>query len=943
MPSNDRPRRAPNYALFAAVILSGAASLMYQVAWTRRLASVTSVTVTAQALVLSTFMAGLGLGAYWAGRGARGLRRPLLAYAAAETLAALLAGLSIPVIAWSDRVRTAWASLGGSLGAGLWVQIAVDCLFLLIPAALLGSSLPFVIEAADRQRPSPAASARFIGLLYGVNTVGAAAGCLVAGFATVEQIGLWRTTLAGAALALAAAAIAMVVEFRAPAAGRDRPAATPRPASAPPPPEASELASPPARWWIVAAAAGFLGLAAEVIWTRLVMLVVLNTVYAYTLVLASVLIGIALGGLLAARLIRSEPRQKNRLAPLHRVAAWTQVGAALLVSLAPQATLWVARNKPLQFDLAAGSNLAANLMVAAFLVAPAALVAALLPLLVAMVRRETRGALAFGTLYAANTAGGVAGSLAAGFVLIPLLGTSGAIALLELGAIAVAFVLLRGEGRMVRAALLPAAILCTLLVRSVDLPRAVYQARLDEGTSILQFREGRQSDVMVTEDQEGRRRIWLNSAWVAGTGGGHLSLGYLPPLFLARPERVLGIALGTGQTFASVFAHGVRELQCVELDGGIIELSKRWFREASNALFDHPNVFLHEDDGRAFLRATKERYDLIVLEPLQAWTAGTSNLYSREFYVEARRTLKPGGVMAQWIPFYGQGLNETRAMVRAAMDAFPEASLWLDDHDGVLILHTQPFSVDPGQLAERIRARGLSQELATRQNADVQDLLSLFVMGPRALRAWTAGAPLLTDDRPFLEFAAARQVRENLRQMPELYRSHVQSIASLAESVTTYLSERSPAALEVARNATVVRNAILAAGAMDVSDDLDRAGVYEAALSRLSLPSPLLQSRYRALILSAGTSLGREQRWSDAMAMYQRGYDHDHEFGQAGFVLAILNAQQGRYAVARQYLDQIDHIDSLKTRIADLRRHLDASEKRARPGGMAGADGRVTP
>ena len=942
MPSNDRPRRFGNQALFAAVILSGAASLMYQVAWTRRLASVTSVTVTAQAVVLSTFMAGLGLGAYWAGRHARRLRRPLLAYAAVETLAAALAALSVPVITWSDSLRTTWASLGGSLGVGLWFQIVVVCLFLLIPAGLLGTSLPFVIEAADRQRPSPAQSARFMSLLYGINTIGATAGCLIAGFVTVEHVGLWRTTIVGAGLALGAAAIAAVVERLPRAADVERtPAGSRRPEAekiaraevdrAARRPEADQFAPPPARWWLIAGAAGFLGLAAEVVWTRLLLLVVLNTVYAYTLVLASVLMGIALGSLIAERLIRYASNQKNRLAALCRVAAVTQVVAAALVSFAPQAALWVAHDKALQLDLAGGFNLRANLIVAAFLVPPAALVAALLPLLVAIARREASGALAFGTLYASNAAGAVAGSLAAGFLLIPLLGTSGAIVFLELGALALAFVLLRGEGRVIRGSVLAASILCTLVARSVDLPRSIYEARLDEGTSILQFREGRQSDVMVTEDRAGLRRIWINSAWVAGTGGGHRSLGYLPPLFLDRPERVLGIALGTGQTFASVFAHGVRELQCVELDPGIIELSKRWFREASHALFEHPNVFVHEDDGRAFLRATRGRYDVIVLEPLQAWTAGTSNLYSKEFYADARRTLKPGGVVAQWIPFYGQGLEETRAMVRAAIEVFPEASLWLDDHDGILILHSQPFTISPEQLGERIRARGLTGELATTQYAELPDLLSLFVMGPGMLRQWTAGAPLLTDDRPFLEFAAARQVRQNLYQMPELFRSHLQSVASLAEPVGRYLADPTPAALEVARNAAVVRNAFLEAGGKNENDYRGQASAYEAAMSALSLPSPLLQSRYRTLILSAGSVFFSAQRWDDAIEMYQRGFDHDRDFSQAGLALAILNGQQGHYAIARHVLEQIDHVDSLHQKIADLRRILDARE--ARPGG----------
>ena len=939
MPSNPRPSKLGSPTLPAAVVLSGAASLMYQVAWTRRLASVTSVTVTAQALVLSIFMAGLGLGAWWAGRRASRWKRPLLAYAVAETVAAVFASLSVPLIARSDAVRTAWASLGGSLSAGLWIQLVSVSLFLLIPATLLGTSLPFVIEAADRRRTKPNESARFISLLYGVNTIGAAAGSLVAGFATVEQLGLSRTTFVGAALALAAAAIAVVVQRRSPAAAEPpEPAAATPVARAPSARRAAAAEVPPPfrRWILIAAAGGFVGLAAEVLWTRLLLLVVLNTVYAFTQVLASVLFGIALGSLIAERLIQRAPSTKDRNAWLRRVAAATQLIAALLLAFAPQATLWLAQNRALQLDLATGFNLRANLIVAAFLVPPAALVAALLPLLVAMMRQRVSGAPAFGALYASNTAGAVAGSLAAGFILIPLLGTSGAVIVLTLGAVVTAFLLLAEERGIVRGLVLAGAIPCVLLARGVDLPRAIYEARVDPGTSILEFREGKQSDVMVTEDQEGHRRIWINSAWVAGTGGGHKSLGYLPPLFLDRPERVLGIALGTGQTFASVFAHGVRELECVELDRGIIDLSKKWFREASHALFEHPNVILHEDDGRAFLRATRERYDLIVLEPLQSWTAGTSNLYSHDFYVEARRVLKSGGIVAQWIPFYGQGLEQTRAMVRAAIDVFPEASLWLDDHDGILILETRRFAIAPDAFAGRIRARGLGPELATTQYADLHDLLSLFVMGPRGLREWVAGVPLLTDDRPFLEFAAGREVRENVSQMPALYRSHVQSAASRAEPVSGYLAAATPQDQEIARNASLIRDAFLKARAADPADVRAQADAYEAAMSRLTVASPLLSSRYRTLILESGQMSYGAHQWDEAIAVYQRGLDHDPTFHQAAFDLALVHAREGQFAAARQYLDRIAGVDSLRDRVAGFRRALDQQERQASQGRAPG-------
>jgi hypothetical protein len=206
--------------LFAAVLLSGSAGLLYQVAWTRRVASVTSATVTAQAVVLGIFMAGLGAGALLAGRRARGLARPLLAYAGVEIAAALLASLSIPLIAWSDALRPYAVRLGADPVVGLWVQLLTLSAFLLLPAALMGASIPFVIEAVEREGVGAERSARITSALYAINTLGAAAG------------------------------------FR-------------------------DLAG----WWQAAAVAGFIGLGIEVVWTRLISLVVLNTVYAFTQVL----------------------------------------------------------------------------------------------------------------------------------------------------------------------------------------------------------------------------------------------------------------------------------------------------------------------------------------------------------------------------------------------------------------------------------------------------------------------------------------------------------------------------------------------------------------------------------------------------------------------------------------------------------------------------------
>ena len=877
--------------VFAAVLLSGAAGLLYQVAWTRRVASVTSATVTAQAVVLGIFMAGLGLGALLAGRRARRTRRPLMAYAGVEVGAAVLAGASIPAIGASDAIRTGASALLGDPALGLWVQILAVSAFLLIPAALMGASIPFVIEGIERRGLDAEHASRTMSAIYAINTLGAAAGCLLAGFVAVEYVGLLRTTWLGAACAFAAAMLAALV-----ARSDERPARD------------AEL--PQAGWrslaglWPLAAAAGFIGLGIEVVWTRLISLVVLNTVYAFTQVLASVLLGIALGAALAVGWIRRAHARPDPADALARMAAGVAFAAALIFSLIPAVIVALAGAEDLQLALASGLSWRGNALLLFLLCPPSALVASLLPLLVAIARERTRGAEGFALLYGANTAGSVLGSTLAGFALLPWLGTAGSNTLLVATTLVVAALLARRgrvfAGQTALAPLVAGSVgaLGLLLAVAADLPRAVYEAKLEEGTEILAFREGVQSDVMVTQDEAGVRRIWINSSWVAGTGGGHRSLGHIPALLVERPRRALGIALGTGQTFASITKHGVERLDCVELDAGVIELSTTWFADVNDRLFERPEVRLHQNDGRAFLRATTDRFDVIVLEPLQAWTAGTSNLYSKEFYEEARAVLAPGGVLAQWIPFYGQGVDETRAMVRAAREVFPEASLWLDDHDGILILQAEPFALDPESLRRRIDARGLRADLARNSFDGTEDLLSLFVMGPRALETWQAGAALLTDDRPFLEFAAARDLSQ------KAYRPILRSMAGKLDPAASYLAETADdEAREAALRAGRIRRAVLSERAHPEHEMVLRASALESALA--STPSSaLVPRRYRNLILEWGTGLERAGRLQEAEGVYRRGLRNDPDLEEAAVNLSLLYARQERLALAQRTLDR---------------------------------------
>ena len=379
--------------------------------------------------------------------------------------------------------------------------------------------------------------------------------------------------------------------------------------------------------------AGAVGLGAEVLWTRLLVLIVPTTVYAFSQVLIAVLLGIALGSALAAALARRLERSPH--AATDSAALFALLGAVCLAAV-PIAIVWLADAQTLQYELASGSSLRAAVILLGCLVPPSALIAAALPLLVCAAR-ALHSSEAFGALYASNTLGSLLGSLLVGFVLLPWLGARGAGALLQLGCLALALVLLGRRVRRSRRIVVLAAATCLLLHFSHDVPHQIYASRLPAGTEVLEYLEGAESHVMVTQDSE-RRLLWINSSWVATRYGGH-----------------------------------------------------------------------------------------------------------------------SGAVLAQWIPLYGQSPDETRALVRTGLEVFRQGSLWLVGNEGVLVLSNDDFELSFETLERRIAERGLAEELRRFPVERAADLSVALLLGPEGLEAWTRGAELLEDDRPFLEFRAAQE------------------------------------------------------------------------------------------------------------------------------------------------------------------------------------------
>lgn len=367
----------PMALLCAAAFCSGAGSLIYQVAWIRRVTGVTSATATATAIVVGAFMAGLACGAWLAGRSRLLSRRPLLAYALAELAAAAIAVASMPVI--EGLAGLVGTGLAGQLGErALWLPYGAIVLFLMLPATLLGMSLPLLI-AHDELRAS--GSRFFINLVYGTNTLGAVLGCLLAGFYTVEHLGLRASLWVGAALATLAATMVLPMA-RQPA--RQEPAA----GGGPPRPGRVLL--------LVALLCGWVALAAEIAWTRLVSLLVFNTVYAYTQVLAAVLIGIAAGGYLGLLFCHWAGQAASRARLVAAAIIAITLGAVLMAAV-PALLLKMPSLVVDLVDLARGDSPSAILALFLVLVPPAAAIAFVLPVL-ALVASDHHRFQSFGEL-----------------------------------------------------------------------------------------------------------------------------------------------------------------------------------------------------------------------------------------------------------------------------------------------------------------------------------------------------------------------------------------------------------------------------------------------------------------------------------------------------------------------------------------------------------------
>jgi len=791
------PFRLP--ALLLLFFLSGAAGLIYEVLWTRQLSLIFGVTTYAVSAVLATFLGGLALGSWLLGRRVDRVHNPLLVYALLELGIGLYA-LLIPTMLEALRpLHIALAQLGLPYSGFSLLRALLAAAVLLVPTTLMGGTFALLVSDWARERGN---LARGTGILYLVNTGGGLVGCVLCGFFLIENFGLAGTNrIAGATNIVLAVGAALLSR------GRVTQHATAGGASAAQP--GLRLSAREARLILFSAGlSGFVSLAAEVLWSRALLGHLYNSTYAFTMMLATFLLGIAIGSAVFTSLFS---RIRRPLLVFAGLQVGVGIGLALALLLFPRLHLLTGRVFGIQtvtsFEV---SLLTMFLQAGAILLPPVILLGILFPLATTLVA-SGRSAVgdAIGRVYAVNTLGAILGSLGCAFVLIPHLGMWGTnkllVALSLGGAAAIAAIGNTGATRRETTAVGAAALFALAIVAAPveDVFRRGFLIGKDE--RLIFYKDGATDTVGVREAEGERTIVYNDKRGTAATSSYDLNffLGHLPVLLHpGTPRHVLHICFGVGNSLSAVASHpDVERVDSVELSPNALEAGSYFW--TNDDVLGNPKVRSIVDDGRSYVMTTQETYDVILLEPPETFTAGVINLYTTEFYRDARARLAPDGVMMQWIPTANASVDDERRLFRAFHDVFPHATMWWQLWGGTALLigTKEPLGIDYQRLKARMSEPRTAQDMAISQVTDVDQLLSYFRFDEAAFADFVRDSLPVTDDRTVLDFSMPRyggsgfglgqfnaNVRAEGRGLSEIVAERIRMYEALARPVAPYLT-----------------------------------------------------------------------------------------------------------------------------------------------------------
>jgi spermidine synthase len=808
--------------IYLMFFLSGAAALIYQVVWVRSLTLIFGGSHLAITIVLSIFMAGLAIGGYAIGKYVDRVKKPLRLYGLLELGIALFAVIFIGLMNLYPSIYVPLAQGKDNSHFYLsFIRVVFSVIALIVPTSLMGGTLPVLSRFVSGQ---PRNLRTRLSFLYGINTFGAVLGAMAGGFfflrfytiSTTLSIAILSNAFIGFLAVLLqekAAAVLAAETSREHSEGFSETRWNDSSS-----PESPKNVFPLKLVLLGIGISGFCALGYEVLWSRILTIVVGASVYSFTTMLVAFLTGIALGSGTYG-LVPKVFKLKDR--GIERSISWFGIVQVIIGVSALFVTIYI-RDLPMNLvrlhhyfqDIGIslpGVRLWSNFALAlTYMLVPAFFMGLAFPL-AGKIHAEFKKAVggAVGEVLAYNTFGAILGAAMSGFMMIYLFGIERSLQVLVVINVGFGLFLfvraknLRGVSWGISGLALAVLLFLALnhnafriwdtkyfaifrsnQLEAFDTPEKIRDAV--ENTDVLFYAEGVETIVSAIKVKGGEESFITNGRIEASS---HLqgqqvmfALSHLPMLLHKNPKKVLVVGLGSGMTLGAVSVHpSVEQITLVEIEPKVIGVAKT-FENYNHHVLDDPKVKIVLNDGRNFLLTTKDKYDVITADPIHPWFRGAGYLYTTEYFRRVSEHLLPGGIICQWLPIYELTPEDLKSVVVTFMQHFKHTMLWLTYYDAELIGSNTPVRFDEAELDRRIAGPAISNDLKRVMMGSATDLLSYFVMGTHGMEEFSRGGVINTDDNLYLEFSAPFSIGD-----PSVMKANVDAIIQYRESILPYL------------------------------------------------------------------------------------------------------------------------------------------------------------
>jgi len=751
--------------LFAA---SGAAGLVYEIVWLQLLQLVIGSSAVSLAVLLGTYMGGLCLGSIFFARLVSGKQSPLRVYALLEVGTAVCGILVLFGLPFIEHLYLAGISSGLP---GMVLRGIACAICLLPPTFLMGATLP----AISRWVAGTPGAAVWWGYFYGANIAGGVVGCFAAGFYLLRVHDMAFASYVAAGLNLLVAAGAMVLERATDQVATTEPGET---GANPVPVSAEEPAGSSWPVYLAIGVSGFCALGAEIVWTRILALMLGATVYTFSIILGVFLVGLGAGSAMGSRLAERKGEERFWLGVSQLLVCVTVAYAAFM--LADSLPYWAGNLNSVRGPW---KDFQGDIMRCAVAILPAALLwGASFPLaLASMGSGHADPARVVGSIYGANTIGAILGSIVFSLIFVPTLGTHGSEQALIAFSAAAGLVLLAGVMERAKFRLVAGAAVAALMVWMIPaIPWMLvgFGRRLPSTTGnwqLLHMAEGMNSSAAWSRWEGGTVYFHVSGKVEASTEPQDMSLqrmlGHLPALLHEKAKSVLIVGFGAGVTAGSFVVHPeVEHITICEIEPVIPPNSDKYFGPENHHVLRDPRTKVHFDDARHFVLTSQDKYDIITSDPIHPFVKGMASLYTTEYFEMCKRHLNPGGFITQWVPLYESTPEAVRSEIATFFEAFPNGTIWGnvntdgEGYDLVLMGQLQPLKIDVDALQQRLN---LPQNSAVKNSlreagyASALELLSTYAAQSSDLREWVRSAEINRDRNLRLQYLAGLGLNTN--------------------------------------------------------------------------------------------------------------------------------------------------------------------------------------